>query len=165
MPLFFWFELSLEARAEISVIFSLLFWDKRLFHKDILKLSDLYKNQILVTYLTTIRYIMISKKLHFVGCATVGSKSDVTLYQGNRIRVKHNEHKSCRRLLKTVLQVETCFVTRRPAEWLGNLMQGQLQEWTEYSHTDLWKFETSRDNQKIISTSFEHLKCCINFQN
>ena len=49
--------------------------------------------------------------------ATVGSKSDVTLYQGNRIRVKHNEHKSCRRLLKTVLQVETCFVTRRPAEW------------------------------------------------
>ena len=31
--------------------------------------------------------------------------------------------------------------------------------------TDLWKFETSRDNQKIISTSFQHLKKCINFQN
>ena len=42
MPLFFWFDLSLEARAEISEIFSLLFWDKQFFHKDILKLSDLY---------------------------------------------------------------------------------------------------------------------------
>ena len=42
MPLFFWFDLSLEARAEISEIFSLLFWDQRLFHKDILKSSDLY---------------------------------------------------------------------------------------------------------------------------
>ena len=42
MPLFFLFDLSLEARAEISEIISLLFWDKRLFHKDILKLSDLY---------------------------------------------------------------------------------------------------------------------------
>ena len=42
MLLFFWFDLSLEARAEISDIFSLLFWDKQLFHKDILKLSDLY---------------------------------------------------------------------------------------------------------------------------
>ena len=42
MPLFFWFDLSSEASAEISEIFSLLFWDKRLFHKDILKLSDLY---------------------------------------------------------------------------------------------------------------------------
>ena len=42
MPLFFWFDLSLKARAEISEFFSLLFWEKRLFHKDILKLSDLY---------------------------------------------------------------------------------------------------------------------------
>ena len=41
MPLFFWFDLSLEARTEISEIFSLLFWDKRLLYKDILKLSDL----------------------------------------------------------------------------------------------------------------------------
>ena len=41
----FLFDLSLEARAEISEIFSLLFWDKRLFHKDIMKLSDLYQNQ------------------------------------------------------------------------------------------------------------------------
>ena len=38
----------------------------------------------------------------------------------------------------------------------GYLNQGQLPEWTEHSHTDLWKSETSRDNQKIISTSFEH---------
>jgi hypothetical protein len=37
--------------------------------------------------------------------------------------------------------------------------------WTEHSPTDLGKFETSRNNQKIISTSFEHLKKCINFQN
>ena len=43
MPLFFWFDLSLEARVEISEIFSLLFWDKRLLHKEILKLSDLYQ--------------------------------------------------------------------------------------------------------------------------
>ena len=41
VPLFFWFDLSLEARTEISELFSLLFWDKRLIHKDILKLSDL----------------------------------------------------------------------------------------------------------------------------
>ena len=47
----------------------------------------------------------------------------------------------------------------------GPSTQGQLQEWTEHSHTDLGKFETSRYNQKIISTSFEHLKICINFQN
>ena len=32
--------------------------------------------------------------------------------------------------------------------------QGQLQEWTEHSHTDIPKSETSRD---IILTSFEHL--------
>ena len=37
----FWFDLSLEARAEISEIFSLVFWEKRLFLKDILKLFDL----------------------------------------------------------------------------------------------------------------------------
>ena len=43
-------------------------------------------------------------------------------------------------------------------------IQGQLQEWTGHSHTDLCKFEISRDNQKIISTSFEHLKSCINFK-
>ena len=41
----------------------------------------------------------------------------------------------------------------------------KLQEWTEHWGTDHWKFRTSRDNQKIISTSFEHLKKCINFQN
>ena len=34
MPLLFSFDLSLEARAGILEIFSLLFWDKRLFHKD-----------------------------------------------------------------------------------------------------------------------------------
>ena len=39
--------------------------------------------------------------------------------------------------------------------------QGQLQEWTEHSPTDFRKFETNRDNQKIISTSFEHLKKCV----
>ena len=41
--------------------------------------------------------------------------------------------------------------------------QGQLQEWTEHSHTDLPKSETSRD----IKKSFEHhlniFKNCINF--
>ena len=43
------------------------------------------------------------------------------------------------------------------------LSQGQLQEWTEHSHTDLPKSETSRD----IKKSFEHhlniFKNCINF--
>ena len=43
MPLFFWFDLSLEARKKISEIFSLVFWIKLIFHKDILKLTDLYK--------------------------------------------------------------------------------------------------------------------------
>ena len=42
MPLFLLFDLSLEARAEISETFSLVLWEKRLFHKDILKLSDLW---------------------------------------------------------------------------------------------------------------------------
>ena len=42
MPLFFWFDLFLEARAEISEYFSLVLWEKRLFHKDIQKSSDLY---------------------------------------------------------------------------------------------------------------------------
>ena len=42
MHLYFRFDLSLEGRAEILEFFSLLFWDKRLFHKDIIKLSDLY---------------------------------------------------------------------------------------------------------------------------
>ena len=32
--------------------------------------------------------------------------------------------------------------------------QGQLQEWTEHSHTDLWKSKTSRE----IKKSFEHLQ-------
>ena len=41
----------------------------------------------------------------------------------------------------------------------------KLQEWTEHWGTDHWKFRTSRDNKKNISTSFEHLKKCINFQN
>ena len=41
----------------------------------------------------------------------------------------------------------------------------KLQEWTEHWGTDVWKFRTNRDNQKIISTLFEHLKKCINFQN
>ena len=31
---------------------------------------------------------------------------------------------------------------------LEALVQGQLQEWTEHSHTDLWKSETSRDIKK-----------------
>ena len=41
----------------------------------------------------------------------------------------------------------------------------KLQEWMEHWSTHFWKSETSRDNQKIISTSFEHLKKCVNFQN
>ena len=30
------------------------------------------------------------------------------------------------------------------------LKQGQLQIWREHSHTDLWKYETSREIKKII---------------
>ena len=33
MTLFFWLDLFLEARAEISEIFSLVLWEKRLFQK------------------------------------------------------------------------------------------------------------------------------------
>ena len=46
-----------------------------------------------------------------------------------------------------------------------SLFKDELQEWTEHWGPDLWKFKTSGDNQKIISTSFEHLEKCINFQN
>ena len=45
------FDLSLEARAEISEFFSLVLWEKRLFHKDILRLSDLYQMVIFVQVL------------------------------------------------------------------------------------------------------------------
>ena len=41
MPLFFLFDLSLEARAEILEIISWVSWEKRSFHKDIIKLTDL----------------------------------------------------------------------------------------------------------------------------
>jgi len=40
--LFFWFDLFLEARAEILKKISLVFWSKRWHQKDILKLTDLY---------------------------------------------------------------------------------------------------------------------------
>ena len=49
--------------------------------------------------------------------------------------------------------------------YLEGLGKDKLQEWMEHWSTDFWKSETSRDNQKIISTSFEHLKKSINFQN
>ena len=42
MPLFFWFDLFLEARAQILKKISLVFWSKQWHQKDILKLSDLY---------------------------------------------------------------------------------------------------------------------------
>ena len=58
MPLFFWFDLSLEARAEILEIISWVFWEKRSFHKDIEKLTHLYVSLILTSW---IRYRRISK--------------------------------------------------------------------------------------------------------
>ena len=42
MPLFFWFDIFLEARAEILEKNSLVFWSKRWQQKDILKLTNLY---------------------------------------------------------------------------------------------------------------------------
>ena len=44
MPLFFWFDLFLEARAEILKKNSLVFWKKFWHQKDILKLTDLYQS-------------------------------------------------------------------------------------------------------------------------
>ena len=41
VPLFFWFDLFLEARAEILEKISLVFLSKRWHQKDILKLTDL----------------------------------------------------------------------------------------------------------------------------
>jgi hypothetical protein len=41
---------------------------------------------------------------------------------------------------------------------LSVLVQGQLQEWTEHSHTDLPKSETSRDIKKNITTYISKLK-------
>ena len=38
------------------------------------------------------------------------------------------------------------------------LSKNKQQEWMEHWSTDFWKSETSRNNQKIISTSYEHLK-------
>ena len=45
------------------------------------------------------------------------------------------------------------------------LNQGQLQEWTEHSHTDLWKSETSRDIKKSFLHRLNIFKSCIDFQN
>ena len=45
------------------------------------------------------------------------------------------------------------------------LPKDKLQEWMEHWSTDFWKSETSRDNQKIILTSFELFKKSIKFQN
>ena len=42
MPLFFWFNQFLDSRAEILETISLVFWKKLSFHKDIIKLTDLY---------------------------------------------------------------------------------------------------------------------------
>ena len=41
MPLFFWFDLFLEARAEILEKNSVVFWEIWRHQKDILKLTDL----------------------------------------------------------------------------------------------------------------------------
>ena len=41
VPLFFWFNIFLEGRAEILEKISLVFWSKRWHQKDILKLTDL----------------------------------------------------------------------------------------------------------------------------
>ena len=41
MPLFFWFDLFFEARAEILEEISLVFWEIWRHQKDILKLTDL----------------------------------------------------------------------------------------------------------------------------
>ena len=46
MPLFFWFDLSLKARAEILEIFWLVLCEKRLFHQDILKLSSYFMDKM-----------------------------------------------------------------------------------------------------------------------
>ena len=88
----------------------------------------------------------------------MASKSDVRLYQGNRIRVKHNEHKSCRRLLKTVLQVETCFVTRRPAEWFRKsdgkakfVLQTKIED---ICHPLRW----GRSNKQFINIAYLYQK-------
>ena len=49
--------------------------------------------------------------------------------------------------------------------FLTTFMQGQLQEWTVHSHTDLGKFETSRDIKKSFENHLNISKSCINFQN
>ena len=41
MPLFFWFDLFLEAKAEILEKISLVFWEIWKYQKDILELTDL----------------------------------------------------------------------------------------------------------------------------
>ena len=45
LTVLFWFDLFLEARAEILEKISLVFWSKRWHQKDILKLTDLYRNR------------------------------------------------------------------------------------------------------------------------
>ena len=48
MPLFFWFDLFLEARAEILEKISLVFWEIWRNQKDILKLTDIYFNHSII---------------------------------------------------------------------------------------------------------------------
>ena len=68
-------------------------------------------------------------------------------------------------LVKQCIMNAWCLETSLCSKALVDLGKDKLQEWMEHWSTDFWKSETSRDNQKIISTSFEHLKKCINFQN
>ena len=62
MSLFFWFDLFLEARAEILKKISLVFWSKPWHQKDILKLTDLYLNHFKI-YVFIIEYSLIKYSL------------------------------------------------------------------------------------------------------
>ena len=64
MPLFCWFHHFSNSRAEIVKFFSLVFWSKRLHQKDILKLTDLYLNLLLVIWWTIWSILIAFWQIH-----------------------------------------------------------------------------------------------------
>ena len=90
------------------------------------------------------------------------------IFEKKKITKKITYHFSANSFSPWLISVETLQVpilNNFPVLYTVGLYKDKLQEWMEHWSTDIWNSETSRDNQKIIWTTFEHLKKSINFQN
>ena len=118
------------------------------------------------------RFFSICESCWFAVClfvldVTTTFLQDSDLQHGDNAHIITNKRKKIIILIyhKVVSTNASRFVTRLVYMHTQKPDKDKLQEWTEHWGTDHWKFRSSRDNQKIIITSFEHLKKCIDFQN